>query len=70
MAVVEWTANHISKMGEPILSGEVVTTGTCTGLIQASPGDRFVADFGELGVVDVTLVREDKSLVYLLEPSR
>lgn len=70
IAVLEWTANHLSKMGEPILSGEVVTTGTCTGLIQASPGDRFVADFGELGVVDVTLVREDKSLVYLLEPGR
>ena len=66
IAVLEWTANHLSKLGEPILTGEIVTTGTCTGLTQASPGDRFVADFADLGVVEVSLVRAGRSLIHLL----
>ena len=66
IAVLEWAANHLSTLGEPILTGEIVTTGTCTGLTQASPGDRFVADFAELGVVEVSLVRAGRSLIHPL----
>ena len=53
---LEWTANHLSGLGLGIAAGEVVTTGTCTGLTPAAPGDSFVADFGGLGKVELRVV--------------
>ena len=56
LSVLEWTANHLSRLGLAISAGEVITTGTCTGLIPVAPGDEVVADFGSLGRVDLRLV--------------
>jgi 2-keto-4-pentenoate hydratase len=53
--VMVWLANQQSKRGRGLLAGEVVSTGTCTGLDGVAPGDHVVADFGTLGRVDVTL---------------
>ncbi|PZC47829.1 MAG: 2-keto-4-pentenoate hydratase [Chloroflexi bacterium] len=53
--VLEWTANHLSQLGQGIAAGEVITTGTCTGLTPAAPGDHFVADFGTLGQVELRI---------------
>jgi 2-keto-4-pentenoate hydratase len=49
-----WMINWASEHGRPIASGEVVSTGTCTGHCFASPGDVASADFGPLGLVEVS----------------
>jgi len=49
--VLEWTANHLSQMGYGIKQGEIVSTGTCTGVVPVSPGETLVAEFGGLGRV-------------------
>ena len=56
LSVLEWTANHLSRLGLAISAGEIVTTGTCTGLVPVAPGDEIVADFGTLGRVDLRLI--------------
>ena len=55
LSVLLWTANHLSRLGESIEAGEVITTGTCTGITPVSPGDVAVADFGSLGRVELTI---------------
>ncbi len=54
--VLEWTANHLSALGDGIKAGEVVSTGTCTGVTPVTAGETLVADFGELGRVEVRVV--------------
>ena len=56
LSVLLWTANHLSRLGDSIEAGEVVTTGTCTGITPVSPGDVAVADFGSLGKVELRIV--------------
>ena len=56
LAVLEWTANHLSALGDGIKAGEVVSTGTCTGLTPVAPDETFVADFEELGRIEVRFV--------------
>ena len=51
--VLQWLANTQSQTGRGLLRGEIISTGTCTGLIDVSPGDRVVADFGDLGSVEI-----------------
>tara|TARA_R110000824_G_scaffold10316_2_gene45689 strand:+ start:1389 stop:2213 length:825 start_codon:yes stop_codon:yes gene_type:complete len=52
-----WLVNGLSRRGRGLTAGQWVSTGTCTGIEPAAPGDRAVADFGDLGVVEVTLDR-------------
>ena len=56
LSVLEWTANHLSQLGQSIKAGEVVTTGTCTGVTAVRPGDMAIADFGNLGQVELQIV--------------
>ena len=51
--VLEWTANHLSGLGDGISAGEVVSTGTCTGVVPVAPGDTLIANFADLGEVEV-----------------
>ncbi len=44
-------ANELSRSGRGLNVGEVISTGSCTGLTPVQPGDTAVADFGELGTV-------------------
>jgi 2-keto-4-pentenoate hydratase len=53
MNVLLWLANQQSAAGRGLKSGEIVSTGTCTGLDPVRPGDRVQADFGDLGRVDI-----------------
>ena len=50
-----WSANELSTFGDGIEAGQFVTTGTCVVPPAVAPGDRFRADFGELGSVEVRL---------------
>lgn len=49
-----WLVNDRSERGVTLLAGQIITTGTCTGLHFAKAGDVGVADFGVLGEVRVT----------------
>jgi 2-keto-4-pentenoate hydratase len=55
LSVLLWTANHLSRLGDTIAAGEIITTGTCTGITPVSPGDTAVADFGSLGKVELRI---------------
>ena len=52
-----WLANHRRSRGG-LAKGQVVTTGTLTGIYRAAPGDRAVADFAKLGAVAVSFLPE------------
>jgi 2-keto-4-pentenoate hydratase len=54
--VLEWIANHLSALGDGIKAGEVVSTGTCTGVTPIASGQTIAADFGDLGLVRVGFV--------------
>lgn len=54
MNVLVWLANQQSHFGRGLLAGDIVSTGTCTGLDRVAAGDRAVADFGSLGRVELT----------------
>jgi 2-keto-4-pentenoate hydratase len=53
MNVLVWLANRQSAEGRGLKTGEIVSTGTCTGIDPVQPGDRVQADFGELGTVEI-----------------
>ena len=48
---VSWLANHPELGARGLKAGDVVTTGTCTGITPLSPGDEAEADYGALGTV-------------------
>lgn len=47
-----WLANEFSRNGRGLNVGEVISTGSCTGVVPVQPGDTAVGDFGELGTVE------------------
>lgn len=48
-----WMVNWLRERGVDLRSGEVISTGTCTGHCFVARGDSVRADFGPLGVVAV-----------------
>lgn len=50
-----WLANALTKAGIGLQAGQIVSTGTLTGMILARPGDAFTADFGPFGSVQVSV---------------
>jgi 2-keto-4-pentenoate hydratase len=53
-----WLANHLRERGTTLRAGQAVTTGSCTGIAPLPPGTVAVADFGELGTVEVVYSAE------------
>ena len=53
---VTWLANaeHLAPRG--LLAGDIITTGSCTGVIPIAVGDRASADFGALGEISVSFI--------------
>ena len=51
IGAVAWLASHPLLAGRGLRRGDIVMTGTCTGLTPIKAGDRAVADFGKLGQV-------------------
>jgi len=49
-----WIANELAARAGGLRAGEIVLTGTCTGLNWIEPGVAARADFGPLGSVEVT----------------
>ena len=53
MAPVTWLANELSRTGVGMKAGQLVSTGTLTGMLAPKPGETYVADFGPFGGVTV-----------------
>jgi 2-keto-4-pentenoate hydratase len=51
IGAVLWLANLRLLAGHGLRAGDLVMTGTCTGVTPLQPGDEAIADFGELGQV-------------------
>ena len=51
--VMVWLVNHQSTRRVGLKAGEIVSTGTCTGVDPVQPGDLARADFGTLGAVEI-----------------
>jgi 2-keto-4-pentenoate hydratase len=49
---VVWLANHPALAGRGLAAGDLIMTGTCTGLLPIKPGDHAVADFGKIGRIE------------------
>ncbi|MBL8673835.1 MAG: fumarylacetoacetate hydrolase family protein [Rhodospirillales bacterium] len=49
-----WLANELSRTGIGMKAGEIVSTGTLTGMIVARAGETHVADFGAFGRIQAT----------------
>ena len=52
LGILEWLANELAAGGAGLEAGEVVTTGSCTGVVPVGAGSRVQADFGSLGIVE------------------
>ncbi|WP_165943395.1 2-keto-4-pentenoate hydratase [Roseicella aquatilis] len=50
-----WLANHLPGLGMQLEAGQVVTTGSCTGLITVAGGQRVTGGFAGFGEVAVEL---------------
>jgi 2-keto-4-pentenoate hydratase len=51
--VMLWLVNHQSARRVGLKAGEIVSTGTCTGVDRVQPDDHAHADFGTLGAVEL-----------------
>jgi 2-keto-4-pentenoate hydratase len=56
IGAIAWLANHAVLAGRGLKRGEIVMTGTCTGLTFIKPGDAAVAHYGDFGQVRATFV--------------
>ena len=48
-----WLINKLADLGEPMLKGQFITTGTCTKAVPFISNTNIVADFGFLGKVEI-----------------
>jgi 2-keto-4-pentenoate hydratase len=48
-ALLAWTVRHCARRGMPLAAGDIVTTGTWTGLTAVRPGEELVAVFPGIG---------------------
>ena len=55
MVPLTWLANELSRTGVGMKAGQMVSTGTLTGMLAPKAGETYVADFGSFGSVTVSL---------------
>jgi len=51
-----WLINKLISIGEPMLKGQFISTGTCTKAIKLIKNSTVKADFGKLGIVEFTYI--------------
>ncbi len=54
MRLIAWLARHAQARGLPLRAGQVITTGSCTGLVMAPAGARVEGEVAGLGRVTLT----------------
>ena len=55
MVPLTWLANELSRTGVGMKEGQMVSTGTLTGMLAPRTGETYVADFGPFGSVTVSI---------------
>ena len=55
MVPLTWLANELARIGVGMKAGQMVSTGTLTGMLAPKQGEDYVADFGPCGSVSVTI---------------
>ena len=53
---VLWLANYRAACGDGMRAGQIISTGSLTGVQMTAPGDHVMADFGSLGTVELQLL--------------
>ena len=53
MLQLTWLANELSRTGIGLKAGQLVSTGTLTGMLRPKRGETYLADFGPFGQVTV-----------------
>ena len=48
-----WIINKLAALGEPMLKGQFISTGTCTKAVPFQSNTNVIADFGLLGKVEI-----------------
>jgi 2-keto-4-pentenoate hydratase len=51
-----WLINKLAFLGEPMLSGQFITTGTCSKAIKLKKNNIVKADFGKMGVIEFNYI--------------
>jgi 2-keto-4-pentenoate hydratase len=51
VAILPWLAHHVAARGDGLQAGDLIASGTWTGLHEALPGDRIHANFAGIGEV-------------------
>ncbi len=51
---VTWLANELSRTGVGLKAGQMISTGTLTGMLAPKPGETYLADFGPFGSVQLS----------------
>lgn len=54
MVPLTWLANELSRTGVGLKAGQMISTGTLTGMVAPKAGEVYVADFGPFGSVTLT----------------
>ena len=54
MVPLTWLANELSRTGVGMKAGQMISTGTLTGMLAPKPGETYVADFGPFGSVTLS----------------
>lgn len=49
-----WLANRLASLGIGLARGDMISTGSCTGMVKARPGDQMVARFEGIGDVSIS----------------
>lgn len=55
LVVLDWAVEHLRRRGIAIEAGQLISTGTTTGIVHLEPGQTATADFGILGRVSLTM---------------
>jgi 2-keto-4-pentenoate hydratase len=53
MVPVTWLANELSRTHIGLQAGQMISTGTLSGMLAPRPGETYIADFGPFGSVTV-----------------
>jgi 2-keto-4-pentenoate hydratase len=54
MVPLAWLANELSRAGIGLKAGQMISTGTLTGMLAPKPDETYIADFGPFGIVTLT----------------
>ncbi|MEZ2130106.1 MULTISPECIES: 2-keto-4-pentenoate hydratase [unclassified Sinorhizobium] len=52
LEAIVWLAKKLAGDGRQLHAGEIVTTGSCTTILEVMPGQHLAAEFGRLGQVE------------------